>query len=85
MILDLNLSELPAFKDYEGFVPELLGIADNAEIKEITEVFKNFSKTSGSWIFADLAFFNLRDYLKRCRFGSCNFWKKDYPQNTTFQ
>jgi hypothetical protein len=85
MIFDLNLSELPTLKEYDGFLPELLGIDDNTKIKELTEVLKIFSKTSVSWIFADFAFFSLRNYIKRCRLGFCNIWKDgDYLKNTIY-
>jgi hypothetical protein len=82
MIFDLNLSELPTLKEYDGFLPELLGIDDN----KITEVLKTFSKTSSSWIFADFAFFSLRNYIKRCRLGFCNIWKnEDYLNKSIYQ
>jgi hypothetical protein len=33
-------------------------------------------------IFIDFAFFNLFGFLKRCRFGFCNFWVEDELQST---
>jgi hypothetical protein len=46
MIFDLNLSELPAYKNYDGFLAELFNIDDDKTVKEIKKVFKAFSKLS---------------------------------------
>lgn len=43
-----------------------------------------FSKTSSCWIFADLALFSLRNYLKRCKFGFCDIWNTDKIQRTIY-
>ena len=77
MIFDLNLSELPAYKNYDGFLAELLNIDDDKTVKEIKKVFKVFSKLSVNQIFVDFAFYNLRNFIKRCKFGFCNLWVED--------
>jgi hypothetical protein len=77
-IFDMNLYELPAFKNYDGFILELFSVIDDTQIKETSKIFKFFSKTSVSWIFADFGFFNLRNYHKRCRLDRCNIWNNDY-------
>lgn len=46
MIFDLNLSELPVYKNYDGFIAELLNIDDDKKVKEIKKVFKAFTKLS---------------------------------------
>jgi hypothetical protein len=46
MIFDLNLSELPEYKNYDGFLLELLKIDDNKYKNEITTVLKTFSKSA---------------------------------------
>ncbi len=81
MIFDLNLSELPAYKNYDGFLPELFNFDDNKIIKEIVGAWKRFSKTSFNQVFLDFAFYTLRDYLKRCRFGFCNLWIEEELQS----
>ena len=85
MIFDLNLSELPEYKNYDGFLLELLNIDDEKYKKEITRVLKTFSKSAVNQIFADFAFFTLRNYLKRCKFGFCNFWNKNKYQPNFYE
>jgi hypothetical protein len=46
MIFDLNLSELPEYKNYDGFLLELLNIDDEKYKNEITRVLKTFSKSA---------------------------------------
>jgi hypothetical protein len=80
MLIDLNLSEMPHLKEYNGlFFEVFLGLdaanlKDNYVFKELIDAFKLFAKLSLNQIFFDLGFSMLKTYMKRCKFGFCDIF-----------